>query len=133
TIDLGRTGDHVLDVIRVTRHIHMRVMPIRGLVLHMRDVDRDPALTLLRSLIDVREIRRRIVLRILLRQHLRDRRRQRRLPMIDMTHLAHIRMGLGPLELLTRHGDLLSAFRGWWEGVPDGSPAAGWCRRSDSN
>ena len=36
-IHLRRTRDHVLDVIRMTRHIHMRVMPIRRLILHMRD------------------------------------------------------------------------------------------------
>src|SRR5262249_13023385 len=92
-----------------------------------------PPLTLLRRLIDVREIRHRVVLRILIRQHPRDRRRQRRLPMIDMTHRAHIRMGLGPLELLTRHGILLDAFR-WKQGwCPDRGPVSGWCRRSDSN
>jgi hypothetical protein len=36
-IHLRRTRDHVLDVIRMTRHIHMRVMTIRRLILHMRD------------------------------------------------------------------------------------------------
>ena len=43
-IHLRRTRDHVLDVVRMTRTIHMRVMPILGLILHMRNRDRDPPL-----------------------------------------------------------------------------------------
>ena len=92
-IDLRRTRDHVLDVIRMTRHIHMRVMPVVRLVLHMRDVDRDPPLLLLRRLVDLIE-RRHLHVRVLLRQHLRDRRRQRRLPMVDVTHRPDVQMGL---------------------------------------
>ncbi len=51
-IHLRRTRNHVLDVIRMPRHIHMRIMPIRRLILHMRNIDRDPPLPLLRRLID---------------------------------------------------------------------------------
>ena len=41
-VHLRRTRDHVLDVVGVTRAIHVRVMPLLGLVLHVRDRDRDP-------------------------------------------------------------------------------------------
>ena len=101
-IHLRRTRNHVLDVIRVTRTIDVRVMTIVGLVLHMRDRDRDPPRLLLRRLIDLIERHHRRV-RIPLRQHLRDRRRQRRLPMVNMTNRPNIQMRLVPLKLRLRH------------------------------
>ena len=54
-VDLGGAGDHVLDVVSVTRHVDVRVVPVVGLVLHMGDVDRDPPLLLLRRLVDLIE------------------------------------------------------------------------------
>jgi len=47
----------------------MRVMPVIGLVLHMRDVDRDPARLLFRRLINVLERLNRDI-RVLVMQHL---------------------------------------------------------------
>ncbi len=102
-VHLRGTRDHVLDVIRMARTIHMGVMTILGLILHMRNRNRDPTLLFLRSLVD-RIKRRKIHVRILIRQHLGDRRGQRRLPMIDMTNRPNIQMRLRPLELLLRHG-----------------------------
>jgi hypothetical protein len=52
-INLRRTRNHVLHVISMPRHIHMRIMTILRLILHMRNRDRDPTLTLLRSLINI--------------------------------------------------------------------------------
>src|SRR5581483_11452150 len=101
-VHLRRPRDHVLDVIRMTRHIHMRVMTIVRLVLHMRDVDRDPPLLLLRSLVDVLERLHRHV-RVPIMQHLRDRSSERRLPVVDVTHRPHVQMRLVPLELLLGH------------------------------
>src|SRR5690348_3832923 len=49
---LGRPGDHVLHVAGVTGHVHVRVVPGRGLVLDVRDVDGDAAGRLLRGLVD---------------------------------------------------------------------------------
>jgi len=62
----------------------MRVVPVLGLVLDVRRVDRDAARLLLRRRIN-------LVVRLglatkLLRQHQRDRRRQRRLAMIHVTN-----------------------------------------------
>src|SRR5438067_8535186 len=51
-VDLGRPGDHVLHVAGVTGHVHVRVVPGRGLVLDVRDVDGDAAGGLLRGLVD---------------------------------------------------------------------------------
>jgi hypothetical protein len=42
-VHLRRAGDHVLDVVRVARAVHVRVVTVRRLVLHVRRVDRDPA------------------------------------------------------------------------------------------
>ena len=106
-IHLRRPGDHVLDVIGMPRHIHMRVMALVRLVLHMRDRDRDPPRLLLRRLINLIERRKRHI-RVLLRQRLGNRRRQRRLPVIDVTHRPHVHVRLVPLELRLAHRDALS-------------------------
>ena len=102
-IDLRRPRDHVLDVIRMPRHIHMGVMPIIGLILHMRDIDRDPPRLLLRRLVDVLERLNRNT-RILVMQHLGNGRSERRLAVIDVTHRPHVQVRLVPLKLLLGHG-----------------------------
>ena len=101
-IHLRRTRNHVLDIIRVPRHIHMRIMTILSHILHMRHIDRDPTLTLLRSLINI-VVRRRLITRNPISQRPRNRRSQRRLPMVNMTHRPHVHMRLVPLELLLGH------------------------------
>src|SRR5258706_80133 len=52
-VHLRRSRDHVLDVVRVTRAVHVRVVPVRRLVLHVRRVDRHPPLPLLRRVVDL--------------------------------------------------------------------------------
>ena len=54
-VHLGRAGDHVLDVVGVTGAVDVRVVARLGLVLDVRDRDRDAALTLLGSLVDLVE------------------------------------------------------------------------------
>ena len=56
-VHLGRAGDHVLDVVGVTGAVDVRVVPRLGLVLDVRDRDRDAALALLRRLVDLVERR----------------------------------------------------------------------------
>src|SRR6202453_5008805 len=46
TVHLRGTRDHVLDVVRVTGAVHVRVVPLLGLVLDMGDRDGDAALLL---------------------------------------------------------------------------------------
>src|SRR5437868_6746671 len=101
-IHLRRTRNHVLDVIRMPRTIHMRVMTILRLILHMRDRNRDPPRLLPRRLIDLIKRRERI-LRILIMQNLRNRRRQRRLPMVNMTNRPDVQVRLRALKLRFRH------------------------------
>ena len=100
-VHLRRTRDHVLDVVGVTRTVDVRVVPVLGLVLHVRDRDRDPPRLLLRRLVDL--VVRQELREVLLRQNLRDRRRQRRLPVVDVPNRPNIQMRLRTLELLLRH------------------------------
>jgi len=57
TVDLSRTGDHVLDVVSVTRHINVGVVTVFRLVLNVCNVDRDATLFFFWRLIDVVEVR----------------------------------------------------------------------------
>ena len=54
-VHLGGAGDHVLDVVGVTRAVDVRVVAVRRLVLDVRGGDGDAALPLFRRLVDVVE------------------------------------------------------------------------------
>jgi hypothetical protein len=54
-IHLRRPGDHVLDVVVVAGAVDVRVVALVGLVLDVRGRDRDPALLLLGSVVDLIE------------------------------------------------------------------------------
>ena len=64
-VHLGSTSDHVLDVVSVTGAVNVSVVTILGLVLDVSDRDRDAALTLLGSLVDLVERRLLVQLRVL--------------------------------------------------------------------
>ena len=51
-VHLGRAGDHVLDVVGVPRAVDVRVVAVVGLVLDVRDGDRDAALALFGRVVD---------------------------------------------------------------------------------
>ena len=101
-VHLRGAGDHVLDVVGVTRAVDVRVVAVLRLVLDVRGVDRDPALALLGSVVDRREVARDGV-PALLGEHLRDRRREGRLAVVDMPDRADVDMRLRALELLLGH------------------------------
>src|SRR5690606_13297595 len=111
-VHLRRTGDHVLDVVGVTRAVDVRVVPRLGLVLDVRDGDRDPAVALLRRLVDVLERREGVEVRVLVVEHLGDRRGKRRLTVVDVSNGADVHVRLRPLELGLRHWLLLVAILG---------------------
>ena len=102
SVHLGRTGDHVLDIIGMTRAIDMGVVTVRRLVLHVGSRDRDPACLLLRRVVD-RIKRPKRDLRIMLLQNLRDRRGQSRLSMIHMPDRPNIYMRLRSIEFFFAH------------------------------
>ena len=76
----------------------MRIMTQHSLILNMRNLNRNTTLTLLRSTINIIKPSKHIPPTNPLRQHPRNRSRQRRLPMINMTHSPHIQMRLHPLK-----------------------------------
>src|SRR6185437_4420272 len=90
-----------------TGAVDVRVVPVVGLVLDMRDRDRDAAGLLLRRLVDLVERREGVEVRVCVVQDLRDGRGQRRLAMVDVTDGADVDVRLGPLELRLRHWMLL--------------------------
>jgi hypothetical protein len=98
TVHLGGAGDHVLDVVGVTRAVDMGIVPVVGLVLDVRGRDRDPALFLLGRVVDLLEA---FLLGLTLAgERFRDRCSERRLAVVDVTDGADVHMRLIALELL---------------------------------
>ncbi len=111
-VHLRGTRDHVLDVVGVPGAVDVRVVAVLGLVLDVRDRDRDAALTLLGSLVDLVERRGLVQVRELVVQHLGDGRGQRRLAVVDVTDGADVDVRLGALELLLGHVACSPSVRG---------------------
>ena len=86
----------------MTRAIHVRIVPVRRLILHVRHRDRDPARLLFRRIVDRIEAPE-LVLRIVLRQRLRDRRRQGRLAVIDVPDRPDVYVRLAAVKFFFRH------------------------------
>jgi len=105
-VHLGRTGDHVLHVVGVTRSVDVRVVALVGLVLDVGDVDRDAAVALLGSAVDLSEVTGLVEVRVLVVQNLGDRRRERGLAVVDVTDGSDVDVRLGALELGLGHGCL---------------------------
>src|SRR3954451_17003163 len=104
-VHLRGARDHVLDVVRVTWAVDVRVVTVLRLVLDVRGGDGDAALALFRRVVDLLEGAR--LAAIGLRQDLGDGRRQRGLSMVDVTDGSYVDVRLVPLELLLRHLQLL--------------------------
>src|ERR1700690_577270 len=104
-VHLGGAGGHVFDVVGVAGAVDVGVVAVGRLVLDVGDRDRDPALALLRRVVD--RVERAVLSPTLEGEVLRDRGGQAGLAMVDVTDRADIDVRLGPLELLLRH---VSAF-----------------------
>ena len=111
-VHLRRPGDHVLDVVGMTRAVDMRIVALVGLVLDMRRRDRDAARAFFGRLVDLVERHKRRP--ALLGQDLGDRRRQRRLAVVDVTDRPDIAVRLRPLKLRLRHCLLLRSIQPGW-------------------
>jgi len=106
-IHLRGAGDHVLDVVRVARTVHVRIVTGLGLVLAVVDVDGNAALSLFGSAVDgvvSLELRQ-----ALLREDLGDGRRQGRLPVVDVPDGADVYMRLRALKSLLAHNSSRSS------------------------
>ncbi len=104
-VHLRGTGDHVLDVVGVTRAVHVCVVTVLRLVLDVGDRDRDTALALFGGLVDL--VERREVCPSLLGQRACDRSRKGGLAVVDVTDGTDVHVRLGAFELLLRHISLL--------------------------
>ena len=100
-VHLSSAGDHVLHIVGVARAVNMGIVTVVRLVLHVRGVDRDAALALLGSLIDVGIIGELGV--ALHGQHLRDGSGQGRLAMVNVTNGADVDMRFVTLKFRFRH------------------------------
>jgi hypothetical protein len=88
----------------VTRAVDVRVVASLGLVLDVCDRDRDAALALFGSLVDlVERLSIRVDRRVLVVQHSGDCSSQRRLAVVDVTNGADVDVRLSPLELRLPH------------------------------
>ena len=108
TVHLSSTRDHVLDVVSMAGAVNVSVVTGIGLILDVSDGDRDAALALLGSLVDVFEGREvggcGAVRTVVLGQNLGDSRGQRGLAVVDVTNGADVYMRLRAVELFLGHG-----------------------------
>ena len=100
-VHLRRTGDHVLHIVSVAGAVDVRVVARFGFVFDVRGRNRDAALALFGSLVDVCEIDSRAAVGV--SHHLGDRCGQRGLTVVDVTDGADVAVRLVPLELFLRH------------------------------
>src|SRR5450755_150257 len=101
-IHLRRAGDHILDIVGVTRAIHVGIVPVGGFVLHMRHRDGNTASLFFRRVVDgVRS--EELHLRVVLRQNLGDGRRQRGLAVIDMSDRSNVDVRLAAIKFFLCH------------------------------
>src|SRR5271157_6188212 len=101
-VHLRRPRDHVLDVVRMPRAVYVRVVPALGLVLHVRNGNRDPPRLLLRRVVDGIEAPE-FHLWVVLPQHLRDGRRQGGLAVIDVSDRPDVYVRLAAVEFFLCH------------------------------
>ncbi|MPN03881.1 hypothetical protein SDC9_151116 [bioreactor metagenome] len=100
-VHLGGTGDHVLNIVRVTRAVNVRIVTRFRFVLDVRGVDRDSTRFLFRRLVDFVVLHR--LGFALLRQRHRDRRRQRRLAVVYVPDRPDVDVRFRSLEFCLCH------------------------------
>ena len=110
-VHLRGAGDHVLDVVSVTRAVNVGVVTVAGLVLDVGGGDRYASRLLLGSVVDLVKCLDLAGAKVIV-EHLADGGRQRRLAMVDVTDGPDVHMGFIALELgLSHFGVLLTYLR----------------------
>src|SRR3989454_356552 len=108
-VHLRRPRDHVLHVVGVPRAVHVRVVPVRRGVLHVRRRNRQD-LRRIPPPLRFRRLRHLVVRHVgrepFVRRHLRQRRRQRRLPVVHVPNGPDVHVRLRPLKLCLGHENL---------------------------
>ena len=101
TVHLRGTGDHVLHIVSVARAIDVCIVTCVGFIFDVCRRNRDAALALFRSLIDVGKVNGDTAIGF--SQNLRDRCGQRGLTMVNVTDGADVAVRLVPLKFSLRH------------------------------
>ena len=104
-VHLRCAGDHIFDVVRMTRTVDVSVVPIAGLILDVSDIDCHASFSLLRSLVDL--VIRQKLCPALFFEDFGYCGGQRRLPVVDVANRTYVQMGLFPLKLRFAHLTLL--------------------------
>jgi hypothetical protein len=104
-IHLGGAGNHVFDVVSMTRAVYVSIVTLFSFVLDMGDGDGNAALSLFGGLINL--IKCDVICQLALCQHPGNCACQRRLAMVDMPDGADIDMRFRPDKPLLRHTTLL--------------------------
>ena len=87
----------------MARAVNVRVVTLLRLILDVCRVDRDTALALFRSLIDISIVLEGSLAAFRLGKNFRDCSRQRRLAVIDVTNRTDVDMRFGSLKLFFSH------------------------------
>ena len=103
TVHLSSTGNHVLDVVSVTRAVYVSIVTLGGLILYVSNGDRNTTLTLLGSLVDVLKCGEVCLAALGLRKNLGDCGSQGSLAVVDVTNRTDVYMRLTTLKLLFGH------------------------------
>ncbi len=101
TVHLSSTGDHVLNVVGVSRAVYVRVVAGRGLVFNVRGGDGDTTLTLFRSVVDTVEGNGSAAPHF--GTYASQRSGQGGFTMVNVTDGAHVYVGLGTFKLFFSH------------------------------
>ena len=100
TINLRSTGNHVLDVVGVARHINVGVVALLGFVLLVRGSDGDTASLLFRSVIDLVVSDSFVDFRWeFLCEDVSDRSRQGSFTVVNVAHRTDVDMWLGTVKI----------------------------------
>jgi len=104
-VHLGGAGDHVLDVVGVTRAVDVGVVTVVAFVLDVSRRDGDTTRAFFRGAINL--VIGLELTTMLFCHHFRQRSGQCCFTMVNMTNRAHIDMGLSSFKFFLGHGECL--------------------------
>ncbi len=101
TVHLRSTSNHVLNIVGVTWAVNVSVVTLFSRILHVRSVDRDTTLLLLRGVVNRREITK--FRKSFASQHSGDGSSKGRLTVVDVTDCTYVQVGFGAVKICFSH------------------------------